>query len=57
MPELNLACITKSPFGCDMHLLEHDKLILRIIPLANLLLVPEAAHSYDGYQPADHRFI
>lgn len=57
MPELNLARINKSPFGCDMHLLDRDKLILHIIPLVDLLLVPEAVHSYDGYQPADHRFI
>lgn len=57
MPELNLAGINKSPFGCDMHLLDLDKLILRIIPLVDLLLVPETAHSYDGYQPTDHRFI
>lgn len=39
------------------HLLEPDELILRIIPLVDLLLIPETAHSYEDRQPADPCFV
>lgn len=32
--------------GCIFYLLEHDKLILCIIPLVNLLLIPETKPRY-----------
>lgn len=39
--ELNLANIYYSHGGCILYLLEHDKLILCIIPLVDLMLIPE----------------
>lgn len=36
-----MAIIYYSCRGCIFYLLEHDKLILCIIPLVNLLLIPE----------------
>lgn len=39
------------------HLFEYDEVILRIIPLVDLLLIPETAHSYEDYQQADHHFV
>lgn len=39
------------------HLLEHDELILHIIPLVDLLLISETAQGYEDYLQADHRFL
>lgn len=44
--ELNLANIYYSHRVCILYLLEHDKLILCIIPLVDLMLIPETAHRY-----------
>lgn len=36
--------LIRSHHGYTSYLLQHDKLILCIIPLADLLLIPEMAH-------------
>ncbi len=45
-PQTTSICHSHHP--CILYLLEHDKLILCIVPPVDLTLIPETAHKYQS---------